>query len=238
MSLDAGITDSFTLTIQPLNELSLSEQSFKFNPLRDCPVLKKQLSRINALNQRLSRTQKDSHHQQKLTVKLRKGYLRLTHLKDEIAHKLIRLLRLAGRVAFQDEMIQGWHSGWYGKQVQHNVLGRVYAHLRAQAISQPLIYKQVARHVPTSQVCVCGRRVKKSLKDRIHQCQFCRIELDRDTLSSDLMNWQTQGWDVLCLKEKDLFERMSLLDHMATSGTETPPISECDKILRKLLPLF
>ena len=52
------------------------------------------------------------------------------------------------------------------------------------------------------------------------------------------MNWQTQGWDVLCLKEKDLFERMSLLDHMATSGTETPPISECDKILRKLLPLF
>ena len=36
----------------------------------------------------------------------------------------------------------------------------------------------------TSQVCLCGEIVKKSLAVRVHRCSVCGLEMDRDTLAA------------------------------------------------------
>ena len=36
----------------------------------------------------------------------------------------------------------------------------------------------------TSQLCICGNKVEKSLAIRIHRCNNCGIEMDRDLMSA------------------------------------------------------
>ncbi len=36
----------------------------------------------------------------------------------------------------------------------------------------------------TSQVCICGNKVEKSLAIRVHNCNQCGIEINRDVMSA------------------------------------------------------
>ena len=39
----------------------------------------------------------------------------------------------------------------------------------------------------TSQYCICGNKVEKTLAIRIHKCNKCGIEIDRDVMSAILI---------------------------------------------------
>ncbi|MBL7148010.1 MAG: transposase, partial [Nanoarchaeota archaeon] len=39
----------------------------------------------------------------------------------------------------------------------------------------------------TSQYCICGNKVKKSLATRTHNCNKCGIKIDRDLMSANLI---------------------------------------------------
>jgi putative transposase len=39
----------------------------------------------------------------------------------------------------------------------------------------------------TSQYCICGNKVKKSLAVRMHKCSKCGIEIDRDIMSAKII---------------------------------------------------
>ena len=84
----------------------------------------------------------------------------------------------------QDENLSGWHSGWFGKQVQHSIMGLVKSKL--------LMSNQVHvldRYAPTTKYCpICGNiKSNISLSDRVYHCDNCGYESDRDIHSANNM---------------------------------------------------
>lgn len=72
-------------------------------------------------------------------------------------------------------MIKSWHSGLFGKQVQHSAMGAIKSRLKSlESVSI------VEQSFPTTKMCYkCGKTNKISLNDRMYKCE-CWLEEDRD----------------------------------------------------------
>jgi len=124
----------------------------------------------------VARRKKGSNNYVKAIKSLRREYERLSNKKNDLANKIVHELLQYEMVDMQDENLKGWHSGLFGKQVQHSVLGRIKAKLAESGRVTIL-----ARWLPTSKLCVCGHKKKElTLKDRIYHCDVCGYEEDRD----------------------------------------------------------
>ena len=72
-------------------------------------------------------------------------------------------------VAIQDEMIHNWHSGLFGKQIQHSAMGLIKAKLKQSSKTYV-----VERSFPSTQVCpICGCLTKHPLSEREYNCIHC-----------------------------------------------------------------
>ena len=72
-------------------------------------------------------------------------------------------------------MIQAWHHGRFGKQVQNSCLGRVKAKLKTSPNAI-----MIEKSFPSTKLCLnCGALNILSLADRIYKCD-CGYEEDRD----------------------------------------------------------
>ena len=61
--------------------------------------------------------------------KLRRACQKLTSRKRNAANKIVHELLEHEHVYMQDENLNGWHKGLFGRTVQHSVLGLVKAKL-------------------------------------------------------------------------------------------------------------
>lgn len=157
--LDFGIKDHIT-----------TSDGEKFNTLvPESPRLKK-------LQRKLTLQVKGSHNYVRNLVEIKKEYQKISNKKDDAANKIVHyLLSKYNTIYMQDENISGWHSGLFGKQVQHSILGRV----KAKLVSNPRVIV-LDRSVPTTQYCPdCGVLNKHSLDRRVYECS-CGYFKDRD----------------------------------------------------------
>jgi hypothetical protein len=70
---------------------------------------------------------------------------------------------------------QGWHKGWFGKQVQHSALGATKTRLKTLESVQV-----IAANHPTTKMCFkCLTKQTIGLDKRIFSCP-CGLEEDRD----------------------------------------------------------
>ena len=140
-------------------------------------------SRLKGLQRKLSRQQKGSRNYTKTVQEIRREYQRLSCVKDDHANKLVHdLLDNSGIVYMQDEMIRQWHSGWFGRQVQVSILGR----LKAKLVRHPRVCV-INRSCATTQLCPkCGALNKHSLDKRVYHCS-CGYSEDRDVHSAKNM---------------------------------------------------
>lgn len=132
--------------------------------------------RLKSLQDGLSKTEKGSNNRRKLRHQIRKEYLRLTNIKNDAANKIVAVINSrAKKVIIQNDNIKGWHSGWFGKQVQHGVHGRVKRGL----INKGAVV--VGRFLPTTKKCyICDHVEKLSLTDRVFTCGNCGYSEHRD----------------------------------------------------------
>ena len=66
-------------------------------------------------------------------------------------------------------MLQSWHSGWFGKQVQHSAMGLIKAGLKDSP--KTVVVEQ---SFPSTQVCPnCGCLTKHPLEKRDYDCPYC-----------------------------------------------------------------
>ncbi len=71
-------------------------------------------------------------------------------------------------------MIQQWHAGIFGKQVQHSAMGTVKGKLKNSSK-----VRMIERSYPSTQVCpVCGKLTKHPLSQREYQCMHCGYHHD------------------------------------------------------------
>ena len=164
--LDFGIKDHIT-----------TSDGDKFNTLvPESPRLKK-------LQRKLSLQVKGSHNYVRNLVEIKKEYQKISNKKDDTANKIVHYLLSKYKIIYmQDENISGWHSGLFGKQVQHSILGRV----KAKLVSNPRVIV-LDRSVPTTQYCPdCGVLNKHSLDRRVYECS-CGYFKDRDIHAANNM---------------------------------------------------
>ena len=182
-------------------------------------------SRLKGLQRKLSRQQKGSRNYTKTVQEIRREHQRLSNIKNDHANKIVHsLLDSSGIVYMQDEMVHQWHSGWFGKQVQVSILGR----LKTKLVNHPRVCV-INRRCATTQLCPnCGRLNKHTLDKRVYHCQ-CGYTMDRDIHSAK--NMLIFGMDEHNIVKSPGVERISTPVERKASFMESADsmISFCDE---------
>ena len=165
VGLDFGIKDNITL--------STGE---KFN----CKI--KVPRSIKRLQRRKAKGVKRSHNTFKLQKKINKHYESISNKKKDLTNKFINSLETRfNTIVYQDENLKGWHSGWFGRQVQESCLGRIKSKLNKLNTSKGIM---INRFEPSTKVCpICGVINNIGLEERVYKC-CCGLEEDRDIKSA------------------------------------------------------
>ena len=171
-------------------------------------------SRLKGLQRKLARQKKGSRNYSKTVHAIRREYQKISNIKNDQANKIVHeLLSNSGIVFMQDEMIHHWHSGWFGKQVQVSILGR----LKARLVNHPRVCV-VDKRCATTQLCPeCGALNKHTLDKRVYRCS-CGYSEDRDVHSA--MNMLVFGMDEHNVVKSPGVERASTPVERKASTTE------------------
>jgi putative transposase len=139
--------------------------------------------RLKKLQKKLFRRVKGSNNRYKTVRLIQREYQKLSNRKRDKANKIVSKLRKYETIVMQDEQIANWHSGLFGRQVQHSCMGLVKAKLKA--LPQTIV---LDTWIPTTKWCPrCGTINRFiTLEDRTYHCG-CGYEFDRDVHSAGNM---------------------------------------------------
>ncbi len=157
--IDFGISHNLTFTDGSYADVDIPESK----------AVKLASRRVNKSLRKSSVGKKAKNHY-KRKKKLRRAYERDANRRKDAANKLVHdILTNNDFVAIQDEMIHNWHSGLFGKQVQHSAMGTIKAKLKN---SSKVV--MIERSFPSTQMCpVCGCLTKHPLSKRDYDCPHC-----------------------------------------------------------------
>ncbi len=171
IGIDVGIENFATLS----NGISIPNPRY----------LVKSENRLKFFQRKLSKRAKGSVKRSKMRVKVAKLHERIANQRNDFHHKLSRLIaNNYGYVAVENLNIKG--------MVHNHRLAKHISDAGWNSFIMKLGYKaeeagcQVVEVNPayTSQRCICGNMVRKSLSDRIHFCE-CGYVVHRDILASN-----------------------------------------------------
>jgi putative transposase len=131
---------------------------------------------LKRLQMHASRKKKGSRNRRKIRNKINREYEHISNQKKDFACKTVsHLCRKYDKIYIQDELIKGWHKGWFGKQVQHGCLGAIKARLKTLESTRVI----AAKH-PTTRMCYkCLAKQSIGLDQRVFSCP-CGLVEDRD----------------------------------------------------------
>lgn len=137
--------------------------------------------RVKTCQKQVAKTKKGSSNRWKARERLEKAYYKLDCQKKDIKNKIVHeIVTENDIVCFQDENIKGWHHGWFGKAVQHSVLGGIISDLKFKSHTPSI----VDRFFPSTKLCSrCGSLNSIGLEERVYRCD-CGYEEDRDIHSA------------------------------------------------------
>ena len=150
--------------------------------------LKDELPELRRLSRSLSRKKKGGSNRRKARKKVAKLHARVANLRKEHHHQVaVGLVRRFGLIATESLNIQG--------MLRNRRLARAIADAGWSGFQQILRTKaesagcQVLMVDPrgTSQSCVCGAEVRKTLRDRWHDCPKCGLSQQRDHVSARII---------------------------------------------------
>jgi len=151
---------------------------------------KKNEKRLKVIQQSLSRKRKGSKRRYKTKLALRKAHQKVRNQREDFQHKLSReLVNDNGIMAIEDLNIKQMVVKGTTK------LSKSINETSWQSFIAKLLYKAeeagrlVIKVNPayTSQTCLCGAKVPKTLYDRKHVCKDCGLVEDRDVVSAQII---------------------------------------------------
>jgi len=144
--------------------------------------LRKSERNISVLSRKLSRTEKRSKRREKARIKLARAQRRVEDQRNDFLHKLSRgLVERADLIAFEDLNIQNMQKNHcLSKSIADASWGKLIEMTRYKAVEAGGAVILVDPR-GTSILCSrCGAAVPKRLDQRLHSCQSCGFEIDRD----------------------------------------------------------
>jgi hypothetical protein len=107
------------------------------------------------------------------------------HRKSLHGKLVNEVIRQGNHFKMEKVSVKAWQKNW-GKQIGYKSPGEFQSRLVRKAESAGgQVDKLSCQETKLSQTCVCGRVQKKSLSQRIHECE-CGIKVKRDVLSAFL----------------------------------------------------
>lgn len=133
------------------------------------------------------RKNKRSNRRQKAVVLLQKAHARIANQRSDFQHKHSRkIVNRCGLIAVEDLNVKGLASGMLAKSVHDSGWSQFLNYLTYKAANAG---RELVKIDPngTSQICTCGERVPKQLRDRWHTCRACGLSASRDRVSSQVI---------------------------------------------------
>ena len=173
IGIDVGLT-SFAV---------LSDGSEIENPRR----YRKAQAKLRCAQRKVARRKKGGNRRRKAVRLLQRAHTHVGNQRRDFQHKLSReLVNEFGMIAVEDLNVKGLAGGMLAKSVHDAGWSMFIAMLvyKAESAGRQVV-KVDARG--TSQICVCGQRVSKTLADRWHDCPACGLSAGRDHVSAQVI---------------------------------------------------
>ncbi len=141
-------------------------------------------ARLRRAQRKVSRRKKGSSSRRKAVQLLRRINAHIKNQRADFHHKVSRrLVNNFGFIVVEDLNVQGMASGMLAKPVNDAGWSAFITKLAYKAAEAG---RELMRVDPrgTSQRCVCGASVPKTLKQRWHECTSCGLSVDRDHASA------------------------------------------------------
>lgn len=133
------------------------------------------------------RPSKRSNRRRKAVRLLQRAHAHVVNQRKDFQHKLSRsLVNEYGTIAVEDLNVRGLASGMLAKSVHDAGWSSFIAMLSYKAESAGRVLVKVDPR-GTSQTCICGARVAKTLSERWHLCSACGLSAGRDHVSAQLI---------------------------------------------------
>jgi putative transposase len=173
VGIDAGIENFMTL--------SNGEQieNFKYFEASQKELKRKQRS--------VSRKKKGSKSRKDAVINLRKTHAKIKNQRNDFAHKVsTRIVQNFDLIAIEDLNIKAMSRSFLSKQIHDVAWNSFFQKLEYKAESAG---KKLVKVNPsgTSQTCICGAKVNKTLAQRWHHCLECGLSIHRDIVSAKVV---------------------------------------------------
>jgi putative transposase len=150
--------------------------------------LRKAEKRLKRYQRRLSRKQNGSKNREKAKRKVAKTHRKVTRQRKDFVHKQsFRIVRDHDLIAVEHlkikNMIRNRH---LAKSISDAGWRQFLTYLSYKSARQGKRFVEVPAN-GTSQTCLCGAKVPKTLTVRIHECSACGLVQDRDIVSAKVI---------------------------------------------------
>jgi putative transposase len=136
---------------------------------------------------KVARRKKGSRRRRKAIELLRAAHTHIREQRADFHHKISRwLVNNHGLIAVEDLNVKGLAAGRLAKSVNDAGWSSfIYKLLYKAESAGRAVMKVDCRG--TSQTCVCGAEVRKTLSQRWHSCESCGLSLPRDHVSAQVI---------------------------------------------------
>jgi len=151
---------------------------------------------LRLVQRSVSRKKKGSHSRRKAVLRLKKIHQKIKHQRKDFAHKISTcLVKEFDVIAIEDLNILGMSKGILAKQIHDVAWNDFFQKLTYKAENAG---KKLIKVNPngTSQTCICGGRVEKTLAQRQHHCVQCGYSNHRDIVSAQVILKRAVGQTV------------------------------------------
>ncbi len=146
--------------------------------------------RASLLQRRLKNKIKGSANWLKLQKKIASLHFKVANRREDWLYKLAYYFcSITDNVFVEDINFKSWQKGLFGQQIGNSAIGKfINQILPFIAWKTGVYYEKVDKNF-TSQECPNCRlpNGKKTLKQRVHNCQYCGVTLDRDVAAAKVI---------------------------------------------------
>jgi putative transposase len=142
---------------------------------------------LRRCQRKVARRKKGGNRRRKAIQFLQRAHAHVRNQRSDFQHKLSRqLVNGYGTIAVEKLNIKGLAGGMLAKSIRDAGWSAFIQMLSYKAESAGRVLVKVDPH-GTSQTCICGARVAKTLADRWHDCPGCGLSANRDHVSAQVI---------------------------------------------------
>lgn len=144
-------------------------------------------AKLRRLQRRVARRKRGSNRRRKAVMLLARFHNHIRDQRRDFHHKESRkIVNQNGLIAVEDLNVKGLASGMLAKSVNDAGWSNFLDMLAYKAESAGRLLVKVDPR-GTSQTCLCGAEVRKTLAIREHRCSSCGLVADRDHISAQII---------------------------------------------------